>query len=278
MAYYHSITSYPPVKKCDVSLKFAQRGSTNSDMVGILFFMTINPAQSTTPFASINDVGAYGDKEDEVLFAMHTVFRIQDIQLMGENGRLVRVELTLTSDNDKDLHALTDCMREESCPNSEGWYRLGEVLRKMGQFRKAQEVYEMLLEQRTEESRNAGIYNQLGMMKHGQGEYQEAIVFYEKSLEIKTETLAPNDPELAISYNNIGGVYFKMGAYPEAHRCYEKALAIKQQSLPSNHPSLAGSYSNIAVMYSKMGEYPKALLYYEKRNCNSTTITSFQSS
>ena len=55
-------------KKREVSMDFAQRGSTNSDMVGILFVMTIDPAQSTTPFASINDVSYFGEEEDEVLF------------------------------------------------------------------------------------------------------------------------------------------------------------------------------------------------------------------
>ena len=120
-------------KKEDVSLRFAQRGSNNSNMVGILFVMIIDPAQSTTPFASINDVGAYEDKEDEVLFAMHTIFRIQDIQPMGGSDCLFRVELTLISDNDKDLHVLTHRIREESFPNDPGWYRLGVVLWKMGQ-------------------------------------------------------------------------------------------------------------------------------------------------
>ena len=50
--------------------------------------MTIDPAQSTTPFASIKDVSYFGEEEDEVLFAMHSIFRIQDIQSMGGNGRL----------------------------------------------------------------------------------------------------------------------------------------------------------------------------------------------
>ena len=66
----------------------------------------------------------------------------------------------------------------------EGWYRLGLVLYKMGQFQKSQQVYEVLLEQATNESDKAPIYNQLGLMKDNQGEYKEAITFYEKSLEI----------------------------------------------------------------------------------------------
>ena len=251
-------------KKEQVSLRFAQRGSINPDMVGILFVMTIHPSQSTTPFASINDVSAYGDKEDEVLFAMHTVFRIQDIRSMGGNARLFQVELTLTSDNDKDLHALTNRIREESCPDDEGWYRLGSVLWQVGQPQKAQHIYEILLEQETEESGKGPIYNQLGGIKEAQGEYQEAIAFYEKSLEIKKKILVPNDPDMTISYNNIGSVYLNMGEYPKALSSLKKALTIRQQSLPPNHPDLATSYSNIGSVYFNMGEYPKALSSYEK--------------
>jgi tetratricopeptide (TPR) repeat protein len=245
-----------------VSLEFADRAATNPDLVGILFVMTIDPAQSTTPFASVVDVSCY--KEDEVLFSMNTVFRIRDIKPMGENHRLFEVELILTSDNDKDLRVLTDRIREETYPDSSGWYRLGLVLRKMGQPKKAQQVYEILLEQATKESEKPHIYHQLGLFKYEQGEYQEAITFYEKSLEIREKTLPPNHPDLAASYNNIGLVYDSMREYSKALSYYEKALEIKQQSLPPNYPSLANSYNNIGNVYYNMGEYSKALSFYEK--------------
>jgi tetratricopeptide (TPR) repeat protein len=245
-----------------VSLDFANRAATNPDLVGILFVMVIDPAQSTTPFASVVDVSCY--KEDEVLFAMNTVFRIRDIKPMGGNHRLFQVELTLTSDNDKDLRLLTDHIREETDPDSSGWARLGLVLGKMGQPKKAQQVYEILLEQKTEESEKAPIYNQLGSVKYKQGEYQEAITFYEKALEIYKKTLPPNHPNLAMSYNNIGAVYESMGEYSKALSSHEKVLEIRQQSLPPNHPHLASSYGNIGNVYHIMGEYSKALSYHQK--------------
>jgi tetratricopeptide (TPR) repeat protein len=124
------------------------------------------------------------------------------------------VDLTLTSDNDPDLCALTDRIREETFPNSKGWYRLGELLFKMGQSDKAQQVYEVLLEQASSDSDEAYIYSQLGAAKDDQGEYKEAITFYEQALEINQKFLPPNHPSLATSYNNIGLVYDKMGDYP----------------------------------------------------------------
>ena len=86
--------------------------------------MTIDPSKSTTPLLPLV-VSAIIKTEEEVLFSMHTVFRIDDIISMGENHRLFQVDLTLTTDNDKDLHILTDRIREETFPDAVGWYRLG---------------------------------------------------------------------------------------------------------------------------------------------------------
>ncbi|CAF1495891.1 unnamed protein product [Adineta steineri] len=250
-------------KNRDVSLNFAQQAATNPDLVGILFVMSINPTNLTTPFASVSDV-SYFHTEDEVLFSMHTIFRIGDIKPMDGNSHLYKVNLTLTSDNDQDLRTLTDRIRQETFPDNEGWERLGLLLIKMGQFKKAQEVYAVLLHQTTDESGKASIYDQLGKIKYNQGEYPEALTYYEKTLAIDQNTLPSNHLNLAVSYNNIGVVYRKMGDYSKALSFYEKALAIRQQSLPSNHSDLGGSYNNIGAVYNDMGDYPKALSYYEK--------------
>ncbi|CAF1278881.1 unnamed protein product [Adineta steineri] len=249
-------------KNQDVSLNFAQQAATNSDLVGILFVMSINTTCSTTPFASITGV-SYFHTEDEVLFSMHTIFRIRDIKPMDGNSHLYQVNLTLTSDNDQDLRTLTDRIRQETFPDSEGWFRLGKLLFKMGQFNKAQEVYEILLHRTTDESDKAYIYHLLGMIKNDQGEYQQALTYYEKSRDIYEETLPSNDINLGNIYNDIGVVYEDMGDYPKALSSHEKALAIKQQSLPSNHPSLGGPYSNIGNVSYAMGDYPKALSSHE---------------
>ena len=252
-------------KNRTVSLGFAHNALTDPDSVGILFVMTIDPSKSTTPFASINGVSYFEDKEDEVLFSMHTVFRINDIKSMGENKRLIQVDLTLTGENDdKDLGKLTDRIRGETYPNEEGWYRLATVLLKLGQPMKAEQVYQVLLEQTTHEIKKGDIYCLLGRAKWSGGEYEEAITFHEKSLEMYKRSLPPNDIHLAVSYANIGVVYYHLGEYSKALSSHERALEIQQQSLPSNHPDLAQSYNNIGLVYDIMSEYSKALSSYEK--------------
>ncbi|CAF4010533.1 unnamed protein product [Adineta steineri] len=246
-----------------VSLGFAQDATTHSDQVGVLFIMQINSSQSTTPFASIASISAM-KREKEVLFSMHSVFRIQDIKQMDGNNRLYEVKLILTADNDPELSRLTDYIRKESFPDTEGWYRLGSVLYNMGQFKKAEDIYQHILDQSNDKKDKAYIYYQVGSIKDAQGKYEEALLTHEKALAIREQSLPPNHPDLAKSYNNIGNVNSHMGNYPTALSYYKKALQIWQRSLSPNHPDLAMFYNSIGNVHDTMGSYPEALSSHEK--------------
>ncbi|CAF1417153.1 unnamed protein product [Adineta steineri] len=246
----------------EVSLGFARCASTKPDTVGILFIMSIDPCVKSVPFASLNDM-SYFTEEDEILFSMHTVFRVNTIKIMDNENQLHQVELQLTSDDDQQLRTLTDRIRKEAS-GSTGWKRLGRLLLKIGQFNKAKEFYDVLLEQTSDESEKALYYGCLGYVTHHQGDHEKAIWYYEQGLEIRKKTLPSNHPHLATSYNNIGGVYVNMGEYSKALSFYEKALEIEHNTLPSNHPHLATQYNNIGAVYKNMGEYTKILSYYEK--------------
>ncbi len=50
----------------------------------------------------------------KILFSMHTVFCIYEITPMRANHRLFQINFTLTSENEKDLFALTDYIRKET--------------------------------------------------------------------------------------------------------------------------------------------------------------------
>ena len=72
--------------------------------VGVFFIMTNDPEKvsvsSNTPFARIDHESAV-PTEEEILFSMHTVSRIENIQQMKEKKRVYEVQLTLTDDNDQ---------------------------------------------------------------------------------------------------------------------------------------------------------------------------------
>jgi tetratricopeptide (TPR) repeat protein len=245
-----------------VAFTLAESNQDDPNLIGVLFEISIDPSISSSPFADITNVSYY-QEEEEILFSMHSVFRIGQVKQINKNDRLWQVDLTLTSENDPQLCALTKCMHEET-EGPTGWLRLGKLMIKLSHFDKAEELYELLLKQTTNEDEKAHLFHQLGFIKDGQGKYAEAIEFYEKYLEICQKTLPANHPLLATSYHNIGWVYYNMGEYSKALSYYKKALESRQKTLPANHPLLASSYNNIGQVCCNMGEYSEALSYYEK--------------
>jgi tetratricopeptide (TPR) repeat protein len=249
-------------KRQEISLNFGKTASGKIDMIGIQFKMTIDPLVSSTPFAVIDEV-SYFKTEEEILFSMHTVFRIGEITRIDKCYPLYQVELKLTADDDEQLRTLTHRIRKETA-GATGWKRLDQLLIKLSQFDKAEELYKLLLEQTSDDGEKANYYHQLGCIKDGQGDYEKAIGYYGKSLKIRQKTLPPTHPVFANSYNNIGLVYDKMGEHSKALSFYEKSFEIRQKTLSPTHPDLATSHNNIGSVYYNMGEYSKALSFYEK--------------
>ncbi|CAF2156113.1 unnamed protein product [Rotaria magnacalcarata] len=249
-----------------VGMEFVERTmKKNKDIVGVIFIMTIDQSKlstSNTPFAMIDEHSAVRG-EQEILFTMHTVFRVVEMKQTAKNNRLWEVQLTITDDNDPQLSTLTNRIKNE-VQGTNGWHRMGKLMLKVGHFNQAEELYQELLKKASTDSDRAFIFHRLGCLKGQQGEYQEAANFYKKSLEIKRKTLPEDDASLTATYSNIGGVYKNMGEYSKTLEFSEKALKIKEISLPPNHPDLAISYSNIGGVYDSMGEYSKALFYLEK--------------
>jgi tetratricopeptide (TPR) repeat protein len=246
-----------------VSLHSAKQSQRNDDLIGILFIINIDVEQTSLSFASITDI-SYFHIEDQLLFPMHTVFRIDDIKLIDGNNHLYEVTLTLNNHIEKDIQKIRHRIREETFPDQKGWHRLGQLLIKTNQFTKAEQVYQILLNQTTSESEQATIYHQLAFIKYLQKEYQSALIFYEKSLSLNQQILSPNHIHLAYSHTNIAAMHYNLTNYSKALSSYEKSLEIRQKSLPLDHPDLASSYYDIGMVYNNLNDYPEALSFYEK--------------
>ncbi|CAF1502564.1 unnamed protein product, partial [Rotaria sp. Silwood1] len=228
---------------------FARPATNNPNSVGILFIMNIDTAictKSSTSFAEVSKVGYYKDKEEEILFSTHAIFRINRIERIPDNhcDRLYEVNLTIVGNDNHELNTLTAHLREESTWAT-GWARFGHILIKVGEPAKAEQLYQILIEKAPSDKDRADYNHQLGWVYKGMGEYSQALLYYEKSLDIYKKILPHNDLRLASSYNNIGLVYKNMAEYSKALSSYERSLEIKKIALPPNHPDLASSYNNI---------------------------------
>ncbi|CAF0817770.1 unnamed protein product [Rotaria sordida] len=253
----------------EISFKnFARPAAFGANSVGILFVMSINTAicaASSTPFVNIKGVGFYSDKEEEILFSTHTIFRIDHIERIEDRStdRLWQVNLTLTGNQDDDFNKLTASLREEFAWTT-GWSRIGDILIAMSEFEKAEHLYKLLLERVSSDEKRSEYYFQLATVYKEMGENSKALSYYEKSLDIDQKTLSSNHPDFASTYNQIGLVYYNMSEYSKALLSYEQSLKIKKSVLPPNHPNLATSYNNIGLVYKNMSEYSKALSSYER--------------
>jgi tetratricopeptide (TPR) repeat protein len=246
----------------EVASMLAESSSTNTGFVGILFVISGNPSISSTCFADVTHLSVF-KTEVEILFSMHSVFRIRDIKKINNNDRLWRVELTFTGEDDSQLRALTECIREETSSKYNGWHRLGKLLIRLGHYNKAEELYQILLKKAFTEGEKGHIIHNMGLTKHLQGKHGEAIKLYDQASQIFHLVYGSNHPSTATYYCNIGSLYSDVGDYSKAFFYHGEALAIRKESLLSNDPDLAVSYNKIGKLYYETADYPKALDSYK---------------
>ncbi|CAF3186513.1 unnamed protein product, partial [Rotaria sp. Silwood2] len=104
---------------------------------------------------------------------MHTVFRIIDIKPLNNDARLYQVNLQLTSDDDEELRILTKYIANQ-IGDGTGWDRLANLLVRIGCLDKAEELYNNLLEQTSNDSDRAHYYNQLFNIKYDRDDFLAA--------------------------------------------------------------------------------------------------------
>jgi tetratricopeptide (TPR) repeat protein len=253
----------------DVSLGFAKAAASETDKIGILFSMTINPLILSSPFADIQDISPF-TVEKEVLFSMHTVFRVGEIKpIDNDSGAFYQVELELTSDDDEQLRILTKHIGNYNRSDT-GWKKLGNLLFQIDQFDKVEELYTALLEQTPSDSDRIYYYNQLLNLRHNQGDYAKVIEYLLKMVEIHKKTIPENDSLLADSDNNIGCFSCNIGEHSRTHYFYKKSFSIDKESLPVNHLSSITCDNNTAEVddidrqHSDTLFFEKALQSYQR--------------
>jgi tetratricopeptide (TPR) repeat protein len=250
----------------DISFQFADSNQQNPNATAVLYKMEIDPSISSMPFVLVENMSQF-NSEAEILFTMHTVFRIGKMKQLDK--RLWEVNLILTNDNDQQMKCLTDYVRDEIVAGN-GWCRMAMLMMKMGKYDKAIEISNMVPEiipqgdSEALEIIQTLMCNHIGTAQLSLGNYSAALLNYEKLLKMLQEYIPYNYTWVANLYNNIGLTYQSMGNFSSALINYEKALESQRQSLSPNSLVLGKVYSNIACVHQLMGLFPIALSYFEK--------------
>jgi tetratricopeptide (TPR) repeat protein len=248
----------------DIAYFFADSTLQNRQMMSILFQIEIEPIVSSTAFTELKGENCSFDSEKEILFSMHSIFRIGEIKQIQD--RFWNVELKLTSDNDRDLAHLTEQLRQE-IKGATAWYRLGHLLAKMGKFNQAEEVLLKLLDSTPNLHTTAisSITHQLGVIHREKGNFQTALMFYDKALIMHWNDVPIDFESIAITCNDIGLVHRELGNYLRALAYYQKALDfLEDPSINSNRLQLATAYNNVGQVFQSMGDYSTALGFFRR--------------
>ncbi|CAF3631419.1 unnamed protein product [Rotaria sp. Silwood1] len=232
-----------------------------SDIQSVLFEITADYSQHTKPFCNIKHFSNFPE-EEEVLFTIACVFRIESIQNL--DNKACKVSLTMTDEEDEQLKQLSEHFRIE-LGETFNMHTLGELMIYIGKYDHAQQHFTLPIQNKQlPQSVIPTNYNSIGIVHNEKGEYDKALEYYEKALQIRIQSFPPNHPSLAPTYSNIGSVYNDKGEYDKALEYYKKALAIQMKFLSPYHSSLLTTYNNIGLVYNHKAEYDKALEYYEK--------------
>ena len=246
-----------------IAQTFADSARNDPDLIGVLFQLEIDPSISSTPFISPDTRGYYADVENEIIFSMHTVFRIGVMKQMED--RLWEVHLTLTSDNDKQINRLTEFIREKTDAPTE-LHRLGSLMFVMGEFNKAEDIFNALLETTSNEdwTGRASLYHMLGYVNHEKNNQSTALIHFEQSLNIERANLPPDNRKLCRNYAGIGLVLKEQGDLDEALKYFQLCLDIERRESHPNQVNIATLHNNIGGVFDAQEKYSEALESYKR--------------
>ncbi|CAF1581411.1 unnamed protein product, partial [Didymodactylos carnosus] len=272
-------------------------GSDRPERESVMFEIDINnPSQTLTSFARIQKL-SYFETEDEVLFTIGAIFRIDFV----ESYDLVwHIKLTLTNGENDEIKVLTDHLMNE-VGNLSSTMTLGSILIEMGDYDRAYKYHRLLFEELPPNNDDlAMIYNHLGVIQAhkddkttaleyytkaadiaeskekysyllyiysniatvymAKQDYQKSLSFCKKGLELVEQPTVNNNPiGVANLYRTLGKIYFLTGVYELAHVHFNKALKWLKQTLPWNHYYITSLYAAIADVYFEQGNYKTAL-------------------
>ncbi|KAI9855255.1 MAG: hypothetical protein M1813_000488 [Trichoglossum hirsutum] len=184
-------------------------------------------------------------------------------------------DLSLQTKQELLLH-MGACERNiEELLNSEHGFRLGEgqldsagewfanLYRSVGQYRKAQDLYERGIKDR---ERRLGLHHpsllsgiaQLALVYQSQGNYEAAEDMSRRALEGNEKLLGERDPNTLNGIHNLASVLECQGKYGAAEMMNRRALERMEEVLGKMHPYTLTSVHNLAWVLLSQGEYEAA--------------------
>jgi tetratricopeptide (TPR) repeat protein len=236
-----------------------------SERVGfssVLFDLRVDlNLNGTKPFANVTSSSYYPD-EEEVLFMLGTIFRIDHVRFDSERNIWI-IELELCSDEDSDLKPSFDSLRE-NIDEETNLYELGRIFWNMKHLNASEKCFkELLLQKHSNIHIIPGCYLHLGNIAKDRGQFKEAIHYHRQGLELKEKTFSEDHPHIPYSHNSLGEALRQDGNFTEALVHYQKAMSLwRKQYGNDDHENIAMCLHNIGTCFAEQDDLEEALKYF----------------
>ncbi|CAF4075063.1 unnamed protein product, partial [Rotaria sordida] len=217
---------------------FAMGSPVTEKLRRILLKIEIDPRLPTKPFANIEGISYYPN-EQEILFMLGSIFRINKIESDEEN-KLSIINMSLCSEDDFELKELFAYLKKD-IGDEASMITLGNILLQMGEYDKGERIFLRMNHQE-------GLINVAelkGNFYLAMKQYEQAIVYYEQSLKLRLKLLPESHPDIGKSYSSIAMAYEFSKEYPKSIGCYQQAIKQYQRTLKDNHPSITQIMNNL---------------------------------
>ncbi|CAF3688350.1 unnamed protein product [Rotaria socialis] len=284
-------------RSSQAALLFAGKGEDRPQLESVLFQTEVNDGLAI--FANIENVSYYKD-EGEFLFTIGSVFRIADIEHIG--NIIWVITLVIDTNANEDVEKLSKYLKKYytgECSllkiaeilfqigeydRAEHYCKLcneqlhvdhqdrcrlnllfGDIFRAgKGDFQAAEQFYVSALKLAQDSSLRASVLAGLGRLEDETGKYEAALTHLTESFDLNLKEHPNTTNEIVAKiYADIALVYRHKLDFTKSLEYYNQSLEINLQLLPDLHPSLANLYNNIAYLNTVLGKYDEAMKSYE---------------
>jgi tetratricopeptide (TPR) repeat protein len=218
----------------------------------ILFRIKVDSKAESAVFAYIEHLSAI-KKEDEVLFSIGAVFKVNDVILNYDNDKNLPIwviDMTLTDEGMKDVQDYSDSVKNDF-ENTDKRVIFGHLLIEMNELTKAGKYFNFLLKSVEKSSFvEADVLDEIGHISLHQLEKDSALNYYQQAYDIRSKLLDDKtDPIIGCSLNNFGNVALLAGDYKKARSHFHHVLDLLENRYQKKHPWIANALVNLTQCY-----------------------------
>ena len=246
----------------EFALGFAGNGTGRPLFESVLFQIECPIKISTKPFANIQKY-SYFKTEDEILFTIGAIFKIESVEQLTD--QIWVVTLILCEDEINPIKdEFIDTLKSEIDETAD-ILTLAKFLLEMDDLDKAEEFYTLLLNELPSDHPDViTIKNDLGGIYREKGQYLQALETHQQALNLHRLLMPSNFVQRAAIFNDIGYVYFELGDYCQSLKYHQKTLRIRRKHQPFFKNHLAITYKHLGTVYNEIGKKKIALRYHRK--------------